>query len=526
MSARHRGRIIEVAAAALLLAAATAYLAALPRSLNPADEATHLYEARRILEGQVMYRDIFEIIPPLWMYLMALLFWLFGTDIATARVTAAVIHALISAMVYGACRAAGVRHGLAFTAGVAYLAICPLAWPIASQHWLGTLLCITLLLIAVTGDPDRTGRAFGMGVVVGLLIGVQHPRGLAMAAGAGAVLAADAAIRRRFGVAASPPARLVRQLACLGGGMLLVVGPLFGWMIARAGVEPVWRALVLHPLFSYAPVTRVSWGNVNIMTVVLAPYTFPRVLRYLPLVFGVSAPRLAAHFWTVRERRSAHLLAALTLLCAASIASIAYFPDFIHIAFIAPLFLVAIAESADWLLRRSSHLAAVASRSQAVRFLPLVAGSVAAVLLLVTFTLHLRRSFVRKHASFPFARQTAFGRVVFAREKEAILYDRVADLLRGDPSREIFCYPGVSHLYLLLPANNPTRYGFFVSGYSTPAQIQEVLDILEARRVRYIVYLYPPQVSHDPVIEYLQNAYEPLGVGGDVDGLIYRRRGT
>jgi hypothetical protein len=523
MPERQRSRIIEVAAVLLLFAGITAYVAALPRSLNPADEATHLYEAKRILDGQVMYRDIFEIIPPGWMYLMAFLFRLFGTDIATARVTAAVIHGLTAAMVYLACRAAAARRGLALTAGVAYVAICPLAWPIASQHWLGTLLCTGLLLIAVAGDPDRTNRAFGMGLVLGLLIGVQHPRGLAMTAGAGAILFADALIRRRHGVPLSPPTRLVRQLAWLAAGIVLVVAPLSVWMVTGAGIEPVWRALVVHPLFSYAPVTRVAWGNVNIMTVGLSTYTFPAVLKYLPLVLTVTVPRLAAHLWVVRERGPAHVLAALTLLCLAAMASIAYFPDFIHIAFIAPLFLVAAAESAAWLLRRLSDLPPVAWRG-GTRRLARMAAWVTAAVLLVIFALHLQRSFGRLHAAYRFARETAFGRVAFAREKEALLYDRVTELLRDVPSRELFCYPAISHLYLLVPADNPTRYGFFVYGYSTPAQIQEVLGILEARRLPYIVLLYPSLSPDDPVIEYVRRAYEPLSGDEAVGDLIYRRR--
>ena len=55
------------------------YLTWLPRNLPSPTKSIHLYEAKRILDGEVLYRDVFEMITPGFMYLMALLFRIFGT---------------------------------------------------------------------------------------------------------------------------------------------------------------------------------------------------------------------------------------------------------------------------------------------------------------------------------------------------------------------------------------------------------------------------------------------------------------
>ena len=76
----------------LIFAGTVAYLVAMPRTLGWSDEAYFLYEAKRIAEGEVMYRDIFQFVTPGASYIMALLYLVFGTTITTAHVAKAVVH--------------------------------------------------------------------------------------------------------------------------------------------------------------------------------------------------------------------------------------------------------------------------------------------------------------------------------------------------------------------------------------------------------------------------------------------------
>src|SRR5262245_53300551 len=128
-STRLRLSGVDVAVAVLILAGTALYLSSLPPNLAFADEAIHLYESKRILNGEVLYRDVFEMITPGFMYLMALLFALFGTDYASVRIAQAVLHGIAAVVLYAACRRLDIRRGLSVMAPLAYVAVSQPAWP-------------------------------------------------------------------------------------------------------------------------------------------------------------------------------------------------------------------------------------------------------------------------------------------------------------------------------------------------------------------------------------------------------------
>jgi hypothetical protein len=501
----------DAALALLIFAATVLYLTWLPRNLNAADESIHLYEAKRILAGEVLYRDVFEMITPGFMYLMALLFRLFGTDFATARIAQAVLHGLAALGLYYACRALDIRRGLAWPVPLAYLVICQTAWPMVSQHWLSTLLCIVLLLVCIDLRRDRAAAALRPGLVLGLLIGVQHPRGVIMSAGVFVWIIIDTLVQRRLRPD-EPAAALPARLGWLIAGALIVIVPMSIAIVAHAGFQPAWRALVIFPLFDYRGSTHCPWAHVNYMSVWHASFTLVGVLRYLPAILPLTAARLLLLIVRRRDPLQAGRLSLLLVLCLVSMASIAYFPDFIHIAFIAPLFFVTIAESAEWLARALPVAAALPLR---------VAGWVAAVAVLIAAGHRLHDNAGRLAATFPVERDTAFGRIALD-PLQAELYDKVSALMADVPSRELYCYPIIAHLYLMTDSNNPTPYGFLIPGYSGPDLIQHVVDILAAKQPPYIVALYLG--PNDPIAQYIASHYEPLGEKPAAEQYIYRRK--
>jgi hypothetical protein len=52
-----------------------AYLVRLPLGLQMSDESALLYEAKRIRDGEVMYRDFFQFVTPLASYTIAGAYW-------------------------------------------------------------------------------------------------------------------------------------------------------------------------------------------------------------------------------------------------------------------------------------------------------------------------------------------------------------------------------------------------------------------------------------------------------------------
>lgn len=515
-AARHwamRLRGSDVLLAALLFGVTTLYVAAQPRNLSPADESVYLYQAKRVLEGAVLYRDVFEITTPGWLYFMAVLFRVFGIDLATARIAAAVLHGFTAVLIYVACRRLGVRAAFAWLPALAYLVVCQPAWPIASQHWLGTLFTV-LLLALCAGLPTRSARwAFWPGLTIGLVIAVHQQRGVLVGAGIAAWLIADHVVQRHFSAHPTPPPLLAR-LAWLAAGAAAIVVPLCIVMIASAGFAPVWQALVVHPLVNYRSTMHATWGQSGGILRTVESFSFPTLLKYMPVVLVPDLLRLA--FLLARRRGGDDMrrLVFLLIFAATSILSIAYFPDYIHIAFIAPIFLVAGAENLEW------AFGAAADRSPALR----VAGWCAGAVVLIACAVQLQRNLERSRALYPVGRDTAFGHVDFANPAEARLYDKMRELLADSPSRELFCYPIVSYLYLMLDADNPTRYQFLMRGYTTPAQMQEVVAALEERKLPYIVVFSSVLRPDDPVMLYLQRDYEPLSEADDIGQAIYRRK--
>lgn len=499
--------------AALLFGGTALYCASLPHSLGPADESVHLYEAKRIVDGEVLYRDVFNFITPGWFYLMASLFWVFGTNIDTARMAMVVTHGLTAVLLYFSCRRLGIRRALSWPPAVGYLVLCQSAFPIVSQHWVSTLLCTALLFVCAGRRSERATWAMWPGLILGLLIGVQQQRGAFMAAGAAVWLLADVMLRRNQ---SSTPraAAVLKEGASLAVGVLLGVGPLLGIALARAGVRPVWNALVIFPLFNYRGHMHCPWGDVNLMTAWNASFTFPLVLKYLPVVLLASAGRLFS-FWIRRDDLAcARTLLLLLIFSGASALSIAYFPDFIKISFIASVFLVAAAENLEWAVRR---MPASTGQKHGLVWL-------SAAVFLVASVRHLYGNVIRLRAAFPVSHATAFGRIDFPSADEARLRDVLAALLAEARSRGLYGYPILADLYLTVPAHNPTPYGFFLSsGYHTPEQVQQVIDILATRKLPYIVAIPGLLKSDDPVFRYIVDAYEPMPppLAGR---MIYRRK--
>src|SRR5439155_20789378 len=114
---------LDLALCAGLVIGAFVYLSRWPHDLYGFDEGLFLYEAKRIRDGEVPYRDFFEIVTPGAWYVMALVFRLFGTTMEATRSAMAVVHGLIVAAVFVACRTRSVRVGLAVAAAVAHLGI-------------------------------------------------------------------------------------------------------------------------------------------------------------------------------------------------------------------------------------------------------------------------------------------------------------------------------------------------------------------------------------------------------------------
>ena len=225
-------------------------------------------------------------------------------------------------------------------------------------------------------------------------------------------------------------------------------------------------------------------------------------------------PALVLQWWRGRSPERVRKLTLLMLFCAFSIFSIVYFPDSIHIAFIAPIFVVASATMLEWALR----LLPVGAHR------PLAAAIAAAILL--SGGLQLYQQLITLRAAFPVNYQSAFGRIAYqAASPWPKFWDQLGALLEAGPSRSLFFYPIPAYNYLISGTQNPTRFSLIVPGpYTPPDQIQEILRDLADKRVAYVVAA--PSVAHagDPIAAFIREHYEPTADPQPLARFLWRRK--
>ena len=188
------------------------------------------------------------------------------------------------------------------------------------------------------------------------------------------------------------------------------------------------------------------------------------------------------------------------LLC--SVFSILYNPDFVHLAFIAPVALLLLAEAIEWALGYLGN-------GRVAR----AAGCVLAAGALFALGQQLVENTARRRATFEVPHQTAFGRVDFNQAWEPMLVDRLRALLDQTPSRQLFCYPFASSPYLTTGGRNPTPYQHLAPSQSPAWQVEQAAAIVRAKRVPYIVAAPVFLNPRDPIGRLIGEGYEYVPIG-------------
>lgn len=155
------------------------------------DEYIVVYDAQRVLDGAVPYRDFFNFIPPGTFYLLAALFAPFGkATLTVARYAALVVTLLNWLVLWAALARAGWHRCRALALSLVYpLCIYPF-WPVVSHHWLVHTACMGFLFLAAGPEEELSARrVMAMGAMAGLAGAFLQTEMLYIAA-AGAVIVA------------------------------------------------------------------------------------------------------------------------------------------------------------------------------------------------------------------------------------------------------------------------------------------------------------------------------------------------
>jgi len=412
------------------------------------DEGVLLHGAARILGGEVLYRDFFEVLPPGSFLIITAWMKLFGAGFASVRVLAVGVIAVIAALLYATARLSSDNRPLAALLSIAWAVRVP--WE-NSHHWFTTAASMAAavgLLLALDGAPRR-GAAFLAGLFAGAAAIVTPMRGALLCLAVVALLFTLPGARSRLlsaivGIGLVPAAMIL---------YLTAIGTL------GAAVDDVLR----FPARRYVRIQAVPFGSFATLADTASVALFPITL----VLAGTAFALRRAAIWRELRFRASLALAGVGLVGAYPR------PDIAHLNFTAPLACPLFALVATDLLGRLGRRARIAAGALLIGLcLAHVGYALKLRMAVVTAPLH----------EVPTARGLTVRLPSLWTDDFAALVVQIDRIPRDDA---FFFYPYVPMLPYLTARRHVAALDVMTPGYTTTEQFREtcVRVLSEARWV-------------------------------------------
>lgn len=312
---RRRPLATILGGAAVLLGLGLLFSMPLKSPLNIYDEGLALYNAERILAGDVPFRDFWALYPPGQSYTLAALFQIFDANVLVARLydTAVRIAAVVAAFLLVDRL---ISRRWAWIVG-SMTALLLAAATFYGYAMFPALLLALLSLLALTRymNQQKGGWLAAGGIAVGLTaafrLDVGFYTGISLVLG---ILFFDLqCAKQRFSA-------LIAHLLLLVGGVLLVMVPFYGYLAFVGGPADLWADLVIFPVRLLPEARRLAYPSLlPDLSALMAGSIHPHyilnpielwLLFYLPLlVYAVSLAVIAVRAWQHRHRTGTVLAA-------------------------------------------------------------------------------------------------------------------------------------------------------------------------------------------------------------------------
>ncbi len=463
------------------------------------DEGSLLCGAERIVHGQVFARDFFEVMGPGTFYWLAAFFKVFGTTFVAARICLFVSSLGAALAIFFLSRQVCPKYQI--LPCIILAGVYSGTWPQISHHLDSDFFGLLSVVCMVLWNGKRTiGWLIGAGMLAGITACVLQPKGVLLL---GAFLIWLWLRRRENPAAHSSP-------VIISASFLSVIVIVLAYFWSRGALRSLVYVDYFYPLQHYSSVNKVAYAqgiitqywngwiglaggsNWSIALAVILIIPFALVSAIVPLLLVLAFRYQRASFTSV-----------VLLCCLAGFAMWAaelHRVDMYHLVYASPLLVIlfthALGERRDRIYDLGAQsLAISASCLMAFNLLWVAAGS---------------------------HRVTTRVGTVYVMGIDPVLNFLIKDL---PPGAETLIYPYCPIYYFLAGVPNPTRYSFLVYGYNIPSQFQEVVKILENRRVKYVVWdttyiarfsrdILPgsqPQKPEDYILEpYLESHYKSV----------------
>lgn len=430
--------------------------------LGGSDEGLLVSGALRVAKGQVFARDFFEIVGPGTFYWLALFFRMFGVTFFAERLCLFITSLGTAFLIYFLSRKVCEQYRTlpALILAGTYFGVI---WPTISHHIDSNFFALVSIAFAVLwNDSRKRGLLLVAGMAAGLTTCFHQPKGILLLLSLLAWLWV-----RRVSLAKS-----FSSIALLTGGFLTPVVLMVFYFWHQHALWEMIYANYVWPSKHYAAanivvygqgIFRDYWNSWAVPTSTIRWTTVTASMLVIPFLYVAVLPVLlpVLAFWRTRTSQRPEIL--LFWLCGCSMWLAEFHrKDICHLVFGSPLLIVL---GVYYLQRLGTTIGRLA-----LQLLAIASVSLACLNLLMAVSAR------------PMA--TRIGTVTVFKSDPTLtfLQDHVA------AGTEIFVYPDAPIYYYLTDTTNPTRWSGLGYNYNSPADFREVVNTLEQRHVRYVVW--------------------------------------
>jgi len=438
------------------------------------DEGILLHGAIRLLRGEVIYHDFFEVVPPGGFLIVTTWMTIFGEGFGSTRVLAVGMIAVIAALSYAAATLASRRRLLPLVLAMAWAVRAPLE---NNHHWFTTaasLAAAVCVFLALDDSSARPAIFFAAGLFAGIAVTTTHSRGVLLCATLLVILST------------LPEAHI--RLVSTAAGMTVWPVAIGIYLVLTGAVAEAANDLIWFTSHRYAGIQDVPFGS-------FATWTDAATVAVFPVAFLLTGAAVALKphgaIWREPRGRAALALAIVGLVGAFPR------PDIAHLSFTVPLACPLVALAARYVSERLGHPAGT-----------LVSALVIGLCVLAVVYATKRRMDVVAEPLETIA--TARGPVVRrAGPWTTDFAQLMATLDHVPPAVPIFVYPYLPLLPYLTGREQAASLDVMVPGYTTPEQFSETCARV-VRDARWLVVdrtwsdprklraLFPTMPDHDP----------------------------
>ena len=444
------------------------------------DEGVVLQAGRRILDGQVPYRDFDMFYSPASMMLSALWMGVFGTGMLASRWLMLLCGIALTLGIFAlSCRL--LPRPFCYVPAALFLLSGYSEWPVVSYHW----FALTALVWSVVCSLDwlehkRALMLMAAGVCTGLAGAFLQSEGAVGFIGVSSVVVVMA---WRDG----ERKEVLKRLSQFVGGVALIWLPLLLYLVLQGAFlqfvdNAILKALsglyhshgapydlnkhVIAGWQAFGAQIPDSW---NLARLLWAWESFSTLAVWTLKYAGLFPIMLAACIIAWKGERGWKVLCFfLILLTLAKRERL----DLLYTNYLTPFWYLALLLCCYWLWQKRKGLAL----------------GVAFFLGFVYFGVLL--STVKYHQSFQYPIRTVAGTLWSREPQTAMLQQRVfaSALQMSPPGSSTFAWPFCASFYLLTDTSNPTRLDFMVPGWQSKSQAQLLAQALRDSQVEWIYY--------------------------------------